>query len=362
MLFIGLSLTTGLIVLAAMLPISHCSHWIVRGLDFPRFQLAVIGAATAVICILGLDFSQPQSWLLVLLNMAATLYQLWWIAPYTPCWPKQVKRTAPHSKHALVRILSSNVLMPNKNADALIDIIKARNPDIVVTLESNQWWEDQIKTIEAQYPHTIKCPKENLYGMHVYSKHALHDGSVKYLIDDDIPSIEASITLANNRSVRLHFLHPTPPSPTESETSQDRDSELILVAKKLANFHDPVIVTGDLNDVAWSKTTRLFRHQSGLKDPRIGRGMFNTFHAGYWFLRWPLDHLFHSDHFQLKTMARIKLKGSDHFALFTELSLANDSNKTTTDTQPDALSDDEKSLMRQRKQEQQAKATNNHNG
>jgi len=33
--------------------------------------------------------------------------------------------------------------------------------------------------------------------------------------------------------------------------------------------------------------------------------MFSTFHAGHWFLRWPLDHVFTSEHFTLKHMERL---------------------------------------------------------
>ena len=49
--------------------------------------------------------------------------------------------------------------------------------------------------------------------------------------------------------------------------------------------------------------------------------MFNTFHADFGFIRWPLEHLFHSDLFTLSSMRRLRPFGSDHFAILTELAL-----------------------------------------
>jgi endonuclease/exonuclease/phosphatase (EEP) superfamily protein YafD len=81
----------------------------------------------------------------------------------------------------------------------------------------------------------------------------------------------------------------------------------------------PVIVAGDLNDVAWSHTTRLFQRISRTLDPRVGRGMFNTFHVRWPLLRFPLDHVFHSDHFKLIRLERKQDIGSDHFPIFVRL-------------------------------------------
>ena len=47
--------------------------------------------------------------------------------------------------------------------------------------------------------------------------------------------------------------------------------------------------------------------------------MFNTFHAGIPFMRWPLDHLFHSRHFTLSFIRRLPKFGSDHFPMLVEL-------------------------------------------
>jgi endonuclease/exonuclease/phosphatase (EEP) superfamily protein YafD len=83
---------------------------------------------------------------------------------------------------------------------------------------------------------------------------------------------------------------------------------------------DPAIVAGDLNDVAWSYTTQLFQRISGLIDPRLGRGLFNTYHARIPIMRWPLDHIFFDPEFRLCRIERQGFIGSDHFPILVELS------------------------------------------
>jgi endonuclease/exonuclease/phosphatase (EEP) superfamily protein YafD len=91
------------------------------------------------------------------------------------------------------------------------------------------------------------------------------------------------------------------------------------VALKVKECNTPCIVFGDLNDVAWSHTTELFRKTSRLLDPRRGRGFYSTFSAHHWFIRFPLDYVFCSEHFGLINMKRLPKNGSDHFATFTHL-------------------------------------------
>jgi len=135
--------------------------------------------------------------------------------------------------------------------------------------------------------------------MHLYSKLKLVDPEIRFLVEDDIPSVTSTVELRNGVRILFYCLHSAPPSPTENSHSTERDGELLMLCKEANRQDKAVIVTGDLDDVAWPDTTLLFRRISELLDPRIGRGMFNSFHAKYWFIRWPLDHLFHSREFRI---------------------------------------------------------------
>lgn len=314
-----LALFTAVILIATLMPLSRHTHWLIRGLDFPRLQFSIFTAALLVAHFTFLDIQTISTKGLIFCTCLCLIWQLWWILPYTRLWPKEVSQSINSEAEKQLSIITSNVLTPNRSADSLINLVNKHQPDVLVTLESDQWWEDRLQVLKQDMPYSIKCPLDNLYGMHVFSKLPISEEEICYLVEKDVPSIHAQLKLPSGDKVRFHFLHPAPPSPTENTESAERDAELMIVARSVAESNQPVIVTGDLNDVAWSATTRLFRKVSGLLDPRIGRGIFSTFHADYPLIRWPLDHLFHSQHFTLQGIQRLPSIGSDHFPLLTRL-------------------------------------------
>lgn len=316
-----ITLAVALLAALTLLPRVRVDHWLVRAMDFPRLQMAVLLALTVALGLWYLDLSQLRSWIVLVIAGACLIYQLWWIAPYTPIYPREVKISRRGDGDRL-RILTANVLTPNPHCERLLQLVRACEPDILVTLETDLRWQEALDQLQDDgYHHTLKCPLDNLYGMHVYSRYPLEEAEIEFLVEPDKPSMHALVVMPSGGRVRAHFLHPAPPSPTENPYATERDAELLVVARSVKDSDLPVVITGDLNDVAWSTTTRAFRRISGLLDPRVGRGMYNTFHAGHWWMRWPLDHLFHSDHFTLVALKRLPGFGSDHFPLFSELKL-----------------------------------------
>jgi len=296
-------------------------EWWIRGADFPRLQILVLGF---IALILLLVWDQPWNLsreIIVIALIAALAYQLKMVLPYTFLWKKQVKhvRKSQLNPDKQISLIISNVLTPNNKYHLLIEQIHKYQPDLVLTLESDRNWQKALSVIEKDYPYRVPVPLDNLYGMHLYSRLELKDTEVKFILSDDIPSIHTTVILRSGQPVLLYCLHPKPPSPTEAKDSTLRDAELLIVGDQIKDLDASCIVMGDLNDVAWSRTTRLFQRISGLLDPRVGRHFVNTFHADYPLLRWSLDHVFHSTDFALVRMKRLPHIGSDHFPVYVVL-------------------------------------------
>ncbi|MGO3338448.1 endonuclease/exonuclease/phosphatase family protein [Psychrobacter sp.] len=317
-------------------------NWWVRCVEFPRIQIMVLGVIAWMGMLVFWSEWQLGQWLLFMVLSMALAFQLRMILPYTRLWKKEVqqaKETPVGEAHQL-KIMISNVLTPNDQTQKLVNLVQRKEPDVLVILESDEKWETALHQIEPDYPYTVKVPLDNLYGMHLYSKLELIDPVVKYLMIDDIPSIHSQLRLQNGRVIWLYCLHPMPPSPTEADKSTTRDAELLMVGKHIKENNQTAILAGDLNDVAWSKTTRRFQRISGLLDPRIGRHFINTFHADYPFLRWALDHIFHSACFTVVDIQRLPSIGSDHFPVMTTLQYEPEKTSQQAQNTPTAEAED----------------------
>ncbi len=304
------------------MPLFKSRHWAVRAFDFPRLQLA-FGAAvwTAATAARWPRLARADRQILGL-TAAALAAQLLQIRPYTRFARREVMGGR---GEADIRIITANVLMQNRRTETYRELFAELQPDIILLTEPNQRWAREMSYLKSIYPHVVERPLENTYGMILYSRLELIDPEVRFLVKDEIPSIKTRVRLRDGRTIWLYAVHPEPPASLKPDKtprgSGPRDVELLLLAEELEQLREPVMVVGDFNDVAWSHTTRLFKRLSRLLDPRRGRGMFNTFHANYAPLRYPLDHLFHSEHMTLIDFQRLPFTGSDHFPIYAALQL-----------------------------------------
>lgn len=317
--YLVFQILASLVVFVSVWGLLPLDNWWVRGVDFPRIQILFVGLASLLGLLLFMARWEALDSVLVASLLMVIAFQLRMVLPYTVLWKKEVLKAKPMPNAVQLKLMVSNVLTPNNNTQALVDLVQQKQPDILITLESDKKWEDALSVVEPDYPYSVKVPLDNLYGMHLYSKLELIDPEVKYLLIDDIPSIHTQLKLSNGKVIWLYCLHPMPPSPTEAKKSTTRDAELLMVGRHIKAHNQTAILAGDLNDVAWSKTTRMFQRISELLDPRIGRFFINTFHVDYPFLRWALDHIFHSPCFTLIGIERLPSIGSDHFPMMTTL-------------------------------------------
>ncbi|MEM6288407.1 MAG: endonuclease/exonuclease/phosphatase family protein [Bacteroidota bacterium] len=317
-----------LFVVATVLPLFRAPYWWVRMFDFPRAQIAVAALVTLTlfgIVNVGVPEAARWEWMLFGALVVSVAYQGFRMIRYTPLYAAQTVAADPAlaDERRRLRLVVSNVRMDNRDGDRWMAVVPAEDPDVIAAVETDSLWADRLgEGLAEDYPHRITIPQDDTYGMCVFSRLPIVDHEVRHLVEEEVPSLFLVLRLRSGEEVRLVVLHPRPPRPDIQQDSHLRDAELVRAAREVATFDAPTVVAGDLNDVAWSTTTTLFQKISGLLDPRIGRGLYATFHADHGWLRYPLDHVFHSDHLALVELRRLGHVGSDHFPMLVEFEIA----------------------------------------
>lgn len=311
-----------LLVIAAFLPEIRSDRWWIRYAEFPRLQFLM---ATVVLLALWVAVGGLRGRfgkLVALGAVAAAAFQGFQLLPFTSLMAVEARSAVTCSPERTLRVLSANVQAGNRNSEAVLEAVRSADADVVLLLETDAWWDEQIAGLYDGYPyHASSQPRAaHYYGMQVLSRLPLRDPDMLYLFGEATPTLETLVTLRDGTPVRFLGLHPRPPL-SEPQPTTLRDGSIAAVAKRAAASNEPVVMAGDFNAVPWSPIVRLAKRVAGVEDPRVGRGFIASFDAESVWMRWPLDHILAQDAFSFLSFDRLGYTGSDHYPMVATLCL-----------------------------------------
>ena len=247
-----------------------------------------------------------------LLGVATVVFNAWFIVPwYLPV-------TDVEQSDSDIRILLSNVLVSNGEADRFIAFVEESAPDMIVMQEVTPAWMQMIAAIDAFYPYKLVEARDDPFGVALYSKFPLDSTVVNSSVPLGYPELIVR-AIAGPHRLNLITTHPIPPIGENNFFS--RNLQLDGVAKLAARTPEPTILIGDLNITMWSNHYDRLEEISGLGNARRGFGIKPTWPLFLPIGLIPIDHCLVSDDITVTGFRTGPNIGSDHLPIVVSLTL-----------------------------------------
>lgn len=193
--------------------------------------------------------------------------------------------------------------------------IRSVDPDILVLEEISSTWVQELEGLSERYPHSRVQPREDNFGIGLYSKVPLADSEIVFLSAARVPTILATIA-TEPRMLRVIATHPLPPR--GKMYSRDRN-EQISDLPTYCESGIPLVLIGDLNVTPWNHHFRRLIERSGLKDSAVGFGVQPTWRGFGGPMAIPIDHCLYSEGITIVDRQVGADVGSDHLPLIVDL-------------------------------------------
>lgn len=214
----------------------------------------------------------------------------------------------------IVRVMLLNVNTHSGNPEQVRKVVLAAEPDILVLQEISESWMSDLAWLTNSHPHSLAQPREDNFGIGLFSKLPIVEAEAVYIGDSDVPSILATIRTAPT-NLRVIATHPLPP--VSQDYSQWRNEQLEQLPDYVRSPF-PVLLLGDLNVTPWNYYFRRLLARSGLRDSAKGYGVQPTWPNFTPFLRIPIDHCLHSEDIMIVDRQIGEDVSSDHYPLIVD--------------------------------------------
>lgn len=217
-----------------------------------------------------------------------------------------------------LRLVGLNVHTENERSDLVLEFLRRTDADVILLMEVNERWMNALGSLRTNYAQVIAEPREDNFGIALFSRLPLTNTAVIELGEAEVPSIAVVIEVGGQQ-VSLLGTHPLPPG--SAEYARLRNEQLREITAHVRRQTVPAIVVGDLNATPWSPYFVELLRASGLKNASQGRGLFASWPAGLPGARIALDHCLVSASIRVLEKQLGPRVGGDHLPLVIDLQI-----------------------------------------
>ena len=215
----------------------------------------------------------------------------------------------------IFRALLANVHSGNRDDDRIRHAITTTNPDFIMLLEVTPWLMERLANLRDRYPYRIAEPREDNFGIALFSRWPILNAAVMQIGPAGLPSIR---TVLDSGGCRFTLLGTHPPPPVSAELAQDRNDQLADLARLVRQTRQPTLLLGDLNLSPWSPYFAQLLADSGLQDSAAGRSIQASWPVAWPPLWIPIDHALYSDGIRIRYRETGPAIGSDHYPVIVD--------------------------------------------
>lgn len=228
-------------------------------------------------------------------------------------------RTAMAASGPSLRAVTLNLHHTNTAYPQVRAALTQLAPDVIVLQEVTRHWLTELTPLRAAYPHVIAEPREDPFGIALFSRLPFAQADIVPIGTAGLPSVIVRLKI-DGKSLTLIGTHPLPP--VSPQAAGLRNQQLVALAARVRQTTtEPVLLMGDLNITPWSCYFQQLLSDSGLRDSAIGHGIQSTWPVSWWPLWIPIDHGLYSTGITIETRQVGNAVGSDHYPLVIEFSL-----------------------------------------
>ena len=213
----------------------------------------------------------------------------------------------PQGTGPLLKVMSFNLWIDNKDFQAIENLVSNENPDIVCFQEYNSLHARGLTELQKVYPYSKAFPA-SYKGLLLLSKLPIEESHIHHK-DYRIASIYMTAVLNwNGQKISLLNAHPRPP--LTKQYSNNLHNTFDRIQRFVENQKHPTIVVGDFNCTAYSPSFK--RLGSKLIDTSRGQGYTSSWQRFNLLVGIPIDQILHTKELTCVSHHIGQKSGSDH--------------------------------------------------